>query len=234
MQRYNLFTKKGLEKGVLQKKLPVTRRISQRILNFYSVVFSCDLTCFALNIAPIVIPHMMCSFMMNIIIAELYLHNIERMAKRVNVINLIRLRRDGNADDYCQYAEVQTENLKVHYVEMGSFSRLDTTLKFLPEKRSNWKHIYQGKEHRTYWFHFWMGQKHLVLELKDSDVLKRKDLLAAIFQGKSIDVGSTVEFEEASVRTREAERRQSMGFVDELVTLRRKARDDKQTMLYLD
>ena len=50
-------------------------------------------------------------------------------------------------------------------------------------------------EHRKYWFHFWMGQKHLVLDMEDEEVLKRKDLLAAIFQGKTIDICKTVEFE---------------------------------------
>ena len=89
-------------------------------------------------------------------------------------------------------------------------------------------------EHRKYWFHFWMGQKHLVLDMEDEEVLKRKDLLAAIFRGKTIDICKTVEFESASLRSQEGERRKSMSFVDELVTLRRKARDDMQVTLNLN
>ena len=132
---------------------------------------------------------------------------------------------------------MQTQDLEVRYVDVCYLSKVDTTHKFFPEERSDWRHIYMNGrniEHRKHWFHFWMGHKHLVLDMEDQEVLKRKDLLAATLQGKTIDICKTVEFESASLRSQEGEWRKSMSFVDELVTLRRKARDDMQATLNLN
>ena len=54
------------------------------------------------------------------------------------MLNLIRLHRGGKADDHCHLVEVQTNDLKVHYVDVSYLSKVDTTHEFLPMVRSDW------------------------------------------------------------------------------------------------
>ena len=109
-------------------------------------------------------------------------------------LNLVRIIRNGKADDYCEIVEYYGMDGSTHYYDTNAF------------EKTTW---FVNK----YDYTFWIGKYIHWIYMTEECFIKNKDILVPIIRGQGIDLSKTVQFEQSSLRHKKTESLKALAMV---------------------